>query len=100
MHLRKRDACDKKMSVRGKQNFDGDKNNSKIAGRVANTFLNSGVFFRSKRHIGQKESEISIFLQKSSTVIYKHNCESFSLEKKSWYMGYLPPQNGNEKALD
>ena len=100
MHLRKRDACDKKMSVRGKQNFDGDKNNSKIAGRVANTFLNSGVFFRSKRHIGQKESEISIFLQKSSTVIYKHNCESFSLEKKSWYMGYLPPQNGNEKCLN
>ena len=30
MHLRKRDACDKKMSVRGKQNFDGDKNNSNI----------------------------------------------------------------------
>ena len=45
----------------GKQNFDGDKNNSKIAGTVANTFLNSRVFFRSKRHIGQKESEISIF---------------------------------------
>ena len=44
MHLRKRDACDKKMSVRGKQNFDGDKNNSKIAGTVANTFLNSRVF--------------------------------------------------------
>ena len=40
------------------------------------------IFFRSKRHIGQKESEISIFFQKSSTVIYKHNCESFSLEKK------------------
>ena len=98
MHLRKRDTCDKKMSVRGKQNFDGGKNNCKIAGRVANTFLNSGVFFRSKRHIGQKESEISIFFQKSSTVIYKHNCELFSLEKKSWYMGYLPPQNGNEKA--
>ena len=100
MHLRKRDACDKKMSVRGKQNFDGDKNNSKIASTVANTFLNSGVFFRSKRHIGQKESEISIFFQKSSTVIYKHNCESFSLEKKSWHMGYLPLQNGNEKALN
>ena len=27
-----------------KQNFDGDKNNSKIAGTVVNTFLNSGVF--------------------------------------------------------
>ena len=34
-----------------KQNFDGDKNNSKIAGTVVNTFLNSGVFCRSKRHI-------------------------------------------------
>ena len=52
MHLRKRDACDKKMSVRGKQNFDGDKNNSKIAGTVANTFLSIFPFkttYRTKR---------------------------------------------------
>ena len=78
----KHDAGDKKLSVWGEQNFDEDKNNQ-IGSAVVNTLLNSGVFFHSKLHIGQKESEILIFLQISSIVIYKHTCMSFSFLKKS-----------------